>query len=115
MSKAVEGEVTETGMVWHRNGELQEPRGSEHVRPPTGNFHGTLAPVKLGNHLLLQDTLQYEVAIVYEGIAGTASVTSHIDQGLVLARHGVGHFILAGPVRLTDYSGCGSTPGGPLV
>lgn len=88
----VVGHVTETGMAWYRNG-VFKGRGSEHVRAE-GRFHGTLAPVDLGNFIDMDDILRWDMELGDNEFAATA----HMTPRFLLAKNGVKGFVMGGPV-----------------
>ena len=71
----VTGDVTETGMTWWLNG-VYKGRGSEHNRPAELHFHGTFAPIRIGDDFRFVDGLRYTAQIPLPAdIEATLNVT----------------------------------------
>jgi hypothetical protein len=86
----VDGLWSETGMLWWKDDVQQPPFiPTAHARVPGKRFHGTLAPVKIGNYIEMLDTINYPIEI--------GSVTDVVAPHFLLKRHGVGSFIM-GPI-----------------
>ena len=109
----VEGPVTESGMAWWRTGVFQG-RGTEHVRPAGTHFHGTFAPLKMGNEFPNGRHSVFTAIRVAPTaqVKGTASVVDSITPKFRLAKTGETSFILTGPTTVTA-TVHGGSPGSP--
>ncbi|MFD7918945.1 hypothetical protein ACFV3R_06965 [Streptomyces sp. NPDC059740] len=68
--------VHESGVSWWRNGHRQ-PKNAGHVVGASYHFHGTLKPVRHGNHVQFQDYMTFRVRI--GGRPGTGSLVWTAD------------------------------------
>ncbi|WEH33218.1 hypothetical protein PZB75_07390 [Streptomyces sp. AM 4-1-1] len=72
----ITGKVTEQGVSWWSNGR-RKPRNAGHVVGKSYHFHGTLKPVRHGDHVQFQDHMTFRVNI--GGRTGTGSLAWAAD------------------------------------
>nr|WSZ99049.1 hypothetical protein OH820_28310 [Streptomyces sp. NBC_00857] len=72
----ITGKVTEKGVSWWNNGK-RKPNNAGHVVAKNYHFHGTLKPVKHGDHVQFQDHMTFRVNI--GGRPGTGTLTWAAD------------------------------------
>jgi hypothetical protein len=86
----VDGEWSESGMLWWNNGVARQPLvPTGHSRLPHQQFHGTLAPVSIGDYIEMLDYINYAISI--------GTVTDVVAPQFLLAKKGVSSFIM-GPI-----------------
>ncbi|WP_066956420.1 hypothetical protein [Streptomyces lushanensis] len=72
----ITSKVNERGVSWWNNG-TRKPRNAGHVVGKSYHFHGTLKPVRHGDHVQFQDYMTFRVNI--GGRTGTGSITWAAD------------------------------------
>ncbi|MFD7899973.1 hypothetical protein [Streptomyces sp. NPDC059743] len=68
----ITSKVNERGVSWWNNGK-RKPKNAGHVVGKSYHFHGTLKPVRHGDHVQFQDYMTFRVNI--GGRTGTGSIT----------------------------------------
>jgi hypothetical protein len=76
LQSIITSNVNESGVSWWRNGKRM-PKNAGHVVGKSYHFHGTLKPVKHGDHVQFQDYMTFRVRI--GGRPGTGSLVWAAD------------------------------------
>ncbi|QLI99624.1 hypothetical protein HZZ00_00620 [Streptomyces sp. NEAU-sy36] len=76
VQSVITSNVNESGVSWWRNGKRM-PKNAGHVVGKSYHFHGTLKPVKHGDHVQFQDYMTFRVRI--GGRPGTGSLVWAAD------------------------------------
>ncbi|TWV44840.1 hypothetical protein FRZ03_16850 [Streptomyces misionensis] len=76
LQSVITSNVNESGVSWWRNGKRM-PKNAGHVVGRSYHFHGTLKPVKHGDHVQFQDYMTFRVRI--GGRPGTGSLVWAAD------------------------------------